>query len=217
MILYCNYSRNLYHHTLLGTFSKENTNVKTLEDVNNCSRVWPRRLNTPETRQSKLYVVIFRNLAFQICWCNLNNKIFLKCSMFTTVNFFSHTSLVVISVLQSLVIRLFWRRGETLTRLVLVCVGASQISLDTDNNTEYPDRATHNHYTKLYSFRLSCNIVSFTAAKTNRMFSVSAKEKLNLNQSKSGEKASRRPITKWMFEKANENEWSRSSRNLKIE
>jgi hypothetical protein len=29
--------------------------------------------------------------------------------------------------------------------------------------------------TKLYSFRLSCNIVSLTAAKTNRMFSVSEK------------------------------------------
>ena len=86
--------------------------------------------------------------------------------------------------------------GETLTSLVLVCVVASQISLDTDNNTEYPDRATHNHYTKLYSFRLSCNIVSFTAAKTNRMFSVSVREKLNLNQSKCGEKASRRLVTK---------------------
>ena len=29
------------------------------------------------------------------------------------------------------------------------------------------------HYTKLYSFRLSCKMVSFTAANTNRIFSVS--------------------------------------------
>jgi len=29
------------------------------------------------------------------------------------------------------------------------------------------------HHTKLYSFRFNCKIVSFTAANTNRMFSVS--------------------------------------------
>lgn len=31
-------------------------------------------------------------------------------------------------------------------------------------------------YTKLYSFRFSCKIVSLTAAKTNRMFSVSVEK-----------------------------------------
>lgn len=31
------------------------------------------------------------------------------------------------------------------------------------------------HYTKLYSFKFNCNIVSLTAAKTKRMFSVSGK------------------------------------------
>jgi len=48
-----------------------------------------------------------------------------------------------ISILQSLTVRLVGRLGLTVTRLNLVCVVASQISLDTDNNTEYPDRATH--------------------------------------------------------------------------
>lgn len=32
-------------------------------------------------------------------------------------------------------------------------------------------------HTKLYSFRFDCNIVSFTAAKTNRIFSVSKEKK----------------------------------------
>ena len=36
------------------------------------------------------------------------------------------------------------------------------------------------HYTKLYSFRLSCRIVSLTAANTNRIFSVSEKTKMKI-------------------------------------
>jgi len=34
------------------------------------------------------------------------------------------------------------------------------------------------HYTRLYSLRLDCSMVSFTAAKTNLMFSVSEKKLL---------------------------------------
>lgn len=36
------------------------------------------------------------------------------------------------------------------------------------------------HYTKLYSFRFSCRIVSLTAAKTNLIFSVSVREKTEI-------------------------------------
>ena len=40
---------------------------------------------------------------------------------------------------------------------------------------------THTHYTRLYSFKFSCKIVSFTAAKTKRMFSVSETKKIFKN------------------------------------
>jgi len=63
--------------------------------------------------------------------------------------------------------RVLWQIGANLRlrgldKLILLL--SAQLTLE---------RVTLALYTRLYSFKLSCRIVSFTAANTNRMFSVS--------------------------------------------
>ena len=48
--------------------------------------------------ESKVTVFIFHSLAFlKFVWCNLNNKIFLKCFSFTAANFLSHSLYVFVN------------------------------------------------------------------------------------------------------------------------
>ena len=112
--------------------------------------------------ESKVTVFIFHSLAFfKFVWCNLNNKIFLKCFSFTAANFLSHSLYVFVNWSSILTFQycLFDQlSGEAGEEIILI---------------QSRPRLVLSHYTKLYSFRLSCNIVSFTAANTNRMFSVS--------------------------------------------
>ena len=72
-------------------------------------------------------------------------------------------------------------RQESVTQcLVATKSVANQRLCDTSTGRQFSkvNSALHirSRHTKLYSFRFNCKIVSFTAANTNRMFSVSAKQ-----------------------------------------
>ena len=117
--------------------------------------------------ESKVTVFIFHSLAFlKFVWCNLNNKIFLKCFSFHGCKF-SLTSLYVFVNWSSILTFQYCLFDQ------LSDEAGEERSADNIILIQSRPRLVLSHYTKLYSFRLSCNIVSFTAANTNRMFSVS--------------------------------------------